>query len=265
MATEVGFVYPGNDQPALNGIDLKLHRGEVVAVVGENASGNTTLANLLAGLYLPTTGAVSWDGHDLATCDAHSVWSNLGRVPQNFTRWPMTARDNITLGRQTEPGDASVLDAAQAAGAADVIDRLPDGLDTLLARSRWGGHDLSGGQWQRLAIARAFHRNAPVLILAEPTSALDARAEHHVFERLKTLANGRTTVSVTHRLVNTRLADRIIVLDRGQVVEERDFASLVSAGGVFADLYQLQQGTGQRRLRLVDGGHSRTGELPNAM
>ncbi|MFE5484152.1 ABC transporter ATP-binding protein [Streptomyces sp. NPDC056527] len=243
-AAEAGFTYPGSDRPALHGIDLKLHRGEVVALVGENGSGKTTLANLLAGLYLPTTGVVSWDGHDLTACDPHSVWSRLGRVPQNFTRWPMTARDNITLGGHSEPGDTSVLDAAEAAGATDVIDRLPDGLDTLLARSWWGGHDLSGGQWQRLAIARAFHRDAPVLILDEPTSALDARAEHHVFERLKALANGRTTVFVTHRLVNTRLADRIIVLDRGQVVEEGDFTSLVTAGGLFADLYQLQQGTG---------------------
>ncbi|MFJ3880903.1 ATP-binding cassette domain-containing protein [Streptomyces sp. NPDC090077] len=246
VATAVGFTYPGSDRTALDGIDLKLRRGEVVALVGENGSGKTTLANLLAGLYLPTTGVVSWDGHDLATCDAHSVWSNIGRVPQNFTRWPMTVRENITLGRnQAEPGDKAVLEAAEAAGATTIIDSLPEGLDTLLARSWWGGHDLSGGQWQRLAIARAFQRDAPVLILDEPTSALDARAEHHVFERLRTLATGRTTVFVTHRLVNTRLADRIIVLDRGQVIEEGDFASLVSAGGLFADLYQLQQGSGE--------------------
>ncbi|EPH45314.1 hypothetical protein STRAU_1579 [Streptomyces aurantiacus JA 4570] len=242
-ARQVSFTYPGAAAPAVHGVDVALRRGEVVALVGENGSGKTTLSKLLTGLYLPGTGSVSWDGVDLVGADPRRVWQQVGVVPQQYTRWPMTLRDNITLGQDRGGREAehAVAAAAEAAGARQLADALPDGWQTLLARSWWGGQDLSGGQWQRIAIARAFFRNAPVLVLDEPTSALDARAEHHVFQRLRRLAAGRTTVFVTHRLANVRLADRIIVLESGRIVEEGDFDSLLAAGGLFAELYKLQQ------------------------
>ncbi|MFI6587457.1 ABC transporter ATP-binding protein [Embleya sp. NPDC050493] len=241
-AEQVSFTYPGRDTPVLDNVSLDLRHGEVVALVGENGSGKTTLAKLLAGLYLPDTGTVTWDGITTADTDPELLWARVACVPQDYTRWPMNARNNIDLGQPAPTGDHAVHAAAEAAGADAALAALPDGLDTSLARSWWGGHDLSGGQWQRIAIARAFHRDAPFLILDEPTAALDARAEHHVFTRLRTLAAGRTTVFVTHRLANVRTADRIIVMDTGRIVETGTFDELVDAGGLFGELYKLQQG-----------------------
>lgn len=198
------FRYPGAQRPAVDGVDLDLERGEIVAVVGENGSGKTTLVHLLTGLYLPDTGAVTWDGVDLADADAAEVWRRIAMTPQDYTRWPLTARENITLGTPHARGDAAVLDAARASGADRVLSSLPHGLDTSLDRSWWGGHDLSGGQWQRIALARSFHADAAVHILDEPTAALDARAERQVFDQFRTLAAGRTALVITHRLANTR-------------------------------------------------------------
>ncbi|WKK27842.1 ATP-binding cassette domain-containing protein (plasmid) [Streptomyces olivoreticuli] len=241
-AEAVSFSYPGAATPALQDVTLAINRGEVVALVGENGSGKTTLAKLLTGLFLPTSGTVAWDGIDLADADTRMVMGNVSLVPQDYTRWPLAARENITLGQPRPGGDAAVHAAAQAAGADKVIAKLPDGLDTSLARSWWGGHDLSGGQWQRIAIARAFHRDAPVLVMDEPTAALDARAEHQVFSRLGDLAGGRAALFITHRLANTRLADRIIVLDDGRVAETGTFDELIALGGLFFELYKLQEG-----------------------
>ncbi|MDT0495231.1 ATP-binding cassette domain-containing protein [Streptomyces griseus] len=238
--TEVSFTYPGADRPALHGVDLHIRRGEVIALVGENGSGKSTLARLLTGLFLPTTGTVRWNSTDLADADPASVWSHVGLVPQDYTRWPMAARENITLGSPRPEGDAAVHEAAEHAGADQALEALPHGLDTSLARSWWGGHDLSGGQWQRIAVARAFHRNAAVLIMDEPTAAMDARAEHRIFNRLKTLARGRTTLFITHRLDNARLADRIVVLNEGRIVESGTFDELLGLGGHFFVLHKLQ-------------------------
>ncbi|MFE4973514.1 ATP-binding cassette domain-containing protein [Kitasatospora sp. NPDC056651] len=238
-ATGVRFTYPGTGRPALDGIDLTLCHGQMVALIGENGSGKTTLAKLLTGLYLPTSGTVAWDGQDLAETDPACVFDRVAVVPQDYTRWPLAARENITLGRRST--DAQVLAAAEAAGAAEVIERLPHGLDTSLARSWWGGHNLSGGGWQRLAVARAFHRDAPVLVLDEPTAAMDARAEHAVFTRLRDLAAGRTALVVTHRLASARMADRIIVLRHGRVVQDGSWEELSTAPGLFNDLLKLQQ------------------------
>ncbi|MFI1584708.1 ATP-binding cassette domain-containing protein [Embleya sp. NPDC020630] len=236
------FIYPGCTTPALTGIDLELRRGELVALIGENGSGKSTLAKLLTGLYLPTSGTVAWDGVDLADAAPDSVWRHLALVPQDYTRWPTDARNNIALGRPTT--DEPVHAAARAAGADTVIAKLPHGLDTSLARAFWGGHDLSGGEWQRLALARGFFAaDNSVLVLDEPTSALDARAERALFDRLRDLAHGRTTIFVTHRLANARAADRIIVLDKGTLRETGTFTDLVAReGGLFAELYQLQEG-----------------------
>ncbi|WP_432061533.1 ATP-binding cassette domain-containing protein [Streptomyces sp. S1] len=241
---DAAFTYPGSDRPALTGISLDLKRGEVIALVGENGSGKTTLAKLITGLYLPTIGSVTWDGIDLADADPTTVYPHLGLVPQDYTRWPLDARANIHLGQPRPEGDPAIHNAAEASGADAVIAHLPDGLDTSLARSWWGGHDLSGGQWQRLAIARAFHRNAPVLIMDEPTAALDARAEHRIFTRLKNLAAGRATLFITHRLANARLADRIIVLEGGRIIETGTYNELLQhgSGSTFYEMLQLQEG-----------------------
>ncbi|MEU2872997.1 ATP-binding cassette domain-containing protein [Streptomyces olivoreticuli] len=245
-AEAVSFIYPGATTPVLRDVTLAISRGEVVALVGENGSGKTTLAKLLTGLFLPTSGTIAWDGINLTDADTNAVMRNVSLVPQDYTRWPLAARENITLGQPHPTGDAAVHAAAQAAGADKVIAALPDGLDTSLARSWWGGHDLSGGQWQRIAIARAFHRDAPVLVMDEPTAALDARAEHQVFSRLRDLAGGRAALFITHRLANTRLADRILVLDQGRVAESGTFDELIALGGLFFELYKLQEGTEDR-------------------
>ncbi|MCX0247888.1 ABC transporter ATP-binding protein [Streptomyces drozdowiczii] len=240
-AEGVSFTYPGANAPALDGIDLDLKRGEVIALVGENGAGKSTLARLLTGLFLPTSGSVRWDGVDLADADPAKVLAQVALVPQDYTRWPLAARENITLGQRRPEGDTAVHAAAEAAGADSVIAALPHGLDTSLARSWWGGHDLSGGQWQRVAVARAFHRDAPVLVMDEPTAALDARAEHRIYTRLKALAAGRATVFITHRLANTRLADRIIVLDHGRISETGTYDELIDQAGDFFEMLKLQE------------------------
>ncbi|MGK5628757.1 ABC transporter ATP-binding protein [Streptomyces sp. URMC 123] len=235
------FTFPTKTEPALHDIDLTLRRGEVVALVGENGSGKTTLSRMVTGLFLPTSGSVRWNGVDLAEADPERVWSHVGLVPQFFANWPMAARENITLGQPRSHGDTDVWRAADAAGLPEVIDALPDGLDTLLARTIWGGHELSGGQWQRFACARALYREPPVLVLDEPTSDLDARAEHKIFQALRRIAPDRITVVVTHQLDNTRMADRIVVLRHGRIVEEGTFDELTKAGGLFQELYALSQ------------------------
>ncbi|WP_145503724.1 ABC transporter ATP-binding protein [Streptomyces sp. CFMR 7] len=242
QARGLTYAYPGQTEPAVRDIDLDLERGQVIALVGENGSGKTTLAKLLTGLYLPTAGTVTWDGTPLADLDPSTAWSCTGLVPQDYTKWPLAARENITLGQPSPEGDAAVHRAAQLAGAESVLKGLPNGLDTSLARSWWGGHDLSGGQWQRLVIARAFHRDAPVLVMDEPTAALDARAEHQVFSRLRELSTERAALFITHRLANARTADKVVVMDSGAIVETGTYNELLGAGGLFAELHRLQEG-----------------------
>ncbi|GAB2723496.1 ATP-binding cassette domain-containing protein [Kitasatospora kifunensis] len=240
-AKDVSYTYPGAEQPALTGADLRLGRGEILAVVGENGSGKSTLVKLLAGLNLPTGGAVRWDGVDTRELDAHALWRQTAMVPQDFARWPVTCRENITLGQPAPDGDAAVLRAAAASGADQVVAGLRSGLDTLLAREWLGGVALSAGQWQRLAVARAFHRPGGLLVLDEPTSDLDPRAEHRIFSGLRELAGDRAIVLVTHNLANTAVADRIVVLEHGRVVQCGSFAELSTAPGLFKELHDLQQ------------------------
>ncbi|QNP71934.1 ABC transporter ATP-binding protein [Streptomyces roseirectus] len=240
-AKNVTYAYPGAGSPAVDDVSLTLRQGELIALVGENGSGKTTLSRLLTGLYLPTSGTVTWDGTDLAEADPTGVWSKVGLVPQDYTRWPMDLRANIHLGQPRSDDDTSLLQAAHAAGADGVIDKAPYGLDTLVAGSNWGGTDLSGGQWQRIAVARAFYRDAAMLMLDEPTSAMDPRAEHLVIRRFKELAAGKAAVFVTHNLENARIADRVVVLDHGRIVETGTFESLLEAAGLFAELYKLAQ------------------------
>ena len=238
----VSFSYPGQPEPALREISLTIRRGEVLALVGENGSGKTTLAHLLAGLYQPDEGAIRWDGVDVATFDPWALRERIAMVMQTPARWPLTVRQNITIGRfdRSDPGHLALTAAASIGDVDDLVSRLPEGWDTLLSKKFKGGQDLSGGQWQRIAVARAVYRDAPVLICDEPTAALDARAEAAVYDTLRALGRGRTVVLITHRLASTRQADRIAVLHRGRLVEYGDHDTLTAAGGRYARMYALQ-------------------------
>ncbi|MFD9958083.1 ABC transporter ATP-binding protein [Amycolatopsis sp. NPDC058986] len=242
----VSFTYPGQENPALQDISLTLRRGEVVALVGENGSGKTTLGKLLTGLYPPSEGTVHWDGVDLARADPASVHENIAVIAQEPAEWPMTAENNVTVGRlgRVDPGRASWQEAITSSGADEVIASLPHKEKTVLSKQFEDGRDLSGGQWQRMGIARGIYRDASVLVADEPTAALDARAEARVFAGLQraSAAEGgkRTTVLVTHRLANIRTADRILVLDKGRLVEEGTHEQLVAAGGLYHELYEIQ-------------------------
>jgi ATP-binding cassette subfamily B protein len=238
----LGFRYPGAAEPALRGVDMEIRRGEVVALVGENGSGKSTLAKLLVGLYLPDTGAVRWDGASTAELDRAGLFDQVALVAQQFVQWPFTARVNVTIGRSTRPADvAGLAESAWFGGAHEVVAHLDRGWETLLAREFWGGTSLSGGQWQRIGLARAHYRNAPVVVFDEPTAALDPRAELEVFERVRSLAaTGRTVVLVTHRLASVRHAHWIYVLHRGVVTENGTHDALMAGGGRYAELYRLQ-------------------------
>ncbi|WP_399933670.1 ABC transporter ATP-binding protein [Streptomyces kanamyceticus] len=245
----VEFSYPGSTQRALRDINLCIRRGEVVALVGENGSGKTTLSKIIAGLYRPTSGAVLWDGVDIATTTEESVLDQVALISQEPARWPMTAGNNIRMGR-LEYDDTSKerwRRAVSASGADEVVRSLPKGEDTILSKEFVGGRDLSGGQWQRLGVARGVYRDAAVLLADEPTAALDAKAEAVVFEGLRRASaldgegtGSRTTILVTHRLVNVRRAERIVVLHQGRIVEQGTHAELMASKGRYADMYALQ-------------------------
>ncbi|MER8031339.1 ABC transporter ATP-binding protein [Streptomyces bauhiniae] len=242
---DVTFHYPGESaRPALDGVSLSLPMGRIIALVGENGSGKTTLVKLLAGLYAPDRGRVLWDGVDAAHADRRLLAERVAMVAQDFKRWPFTARVNVAVGRSSVPMTEERLATAVAeAGAEEVVAGLPRGLDTLLARNFTGGHELSGGQWQRLGIARAAYRRGGILIVDEPTAALDARAELAVFEKIRALAgSGQTVVLITHRLASVRHADLVHVLERGRLVESGSPEELLARGGVYAELYALQAG-----------------------
>jgi ATP-binding cassette subfamily B protein/ATP-binding cassette subfamily C protein len=237
-ASGVSFTYPGMSKPALTDVSIEIRKGEVIALVGENGSGKSTLAKLLAGLYEPGSGEIRWDDRSIAEMDREQLRDRIAVIMQDYTRWPLTALENITMGRPRD--DRLLAMATAAAGTNRVIENLPDGYDTPLDRRFRGGIEPSGGQWQRIAIARGFYRDADLLICDEPTSALDARTEHALFEMIRGHAAGRTVLLITHRLASVRHADRIYVLDHGRVVEHGDHDSLLARGGLYADLYTLQ-------------------------
>jgi len=237
-ADAVTFTYPGASRPALHEVSIEIGRGEVVALVGENGSGKTTLAKVLSGLYRPDSGVVRWDQTAIGDVDAESLRERIAVIAQDHANWPLTVRHNIAMGREADP--AALDRAAAASGADTVIGKLPHGYDTLLDRHFKDGAELSGGQWQRIAAARGFYRSAPLLIMDEPTAALDARAEYALFSSIRGHAADRSVLLITHRLASVRHADRIYVLRDGEVIEQGGHADLLALGGQYAELFTLQ-------------------------
>jgi ATP-binding cassette, subfamily B, bacterial len=237
----VGFCYPGMECPVFDGLELEIPTGQTTALVGENGAGKSTLVKLLARLYDPTRGAVLLDGIDLREYDLEDLRRQIAIVFQDFARYHLPVWENIGLGSMERLRDRHwIREAAHRAGADALIRRLPQGEETLLGREFEGGVELSGGEWQKIALARALMRDAPILILDEPTAALDARAEYEVYCRFMDMARGRTTLLISHRFSTVRMADRILVLEEGAVIEEGDHAGLMSRGGRYAELYSLQ-------------------------
>ena len=237
-ADRVTFTYPGAARPALTEVSAEIRQGEVVALVGENGSGKTTLAKVLAGLYRPDSGAVYWDGTAVADVDPEPLRELIAVIAQDHANWPLTVRHNIAMGRAEDPD--RLAQASAASGADAVIATLKCGYDTLLDRHFKNGAELSGGQWQRIAAARGFYRSAPLLIMDEPTAALDARAEYALFTSIPKHAEHRSVLLITHRLASVRHADRIYVLHEGRVIEEGTHPDLLALGGLYAELFSLQ-------------------------
>jgi len=238
---DVSFTYPSANQPALHGVSLEIGAGEIVALVGANGSGKTTLAKLLCRLYLPQAGRILWDHTDTASVDPDQLRRHVAVIFQDFQHYALPARDNIGLGRHQRIDDLdAIITAARHAGAHEFLAALPAGYDTVLGPEFSGGNDLSIGQWQRVALARAFFRDAPFIILDEPTAALDARAEHDLFQAIRTLCQGRSVLLISHRFSSVRTADRVYVLQHGRVVEHGSHDQLMAAGGLYADLFTLQ-------------------------
>ena len=237
----VGFRYEGSERWALRDLSFELHAGEVLALVGENGAGKTTLVKLLARLYDPDEGRILLDGRDLRDYDLDDLRANIGVIFQDFVRYHLTAAENIGVGQIDAMDDRARIERAARKGMADeVVAGLPKGYAQVIGRRFKDGVDLSGGQWQKIAIARAYMRDAQVMILDEPTAALDARSEYEVFERFKELSDDRTAVLISHRFSSVRMADRILVLADGKVEASGTHAELMAQGGRYAELFELQ-------------------------
>jgi ATP-binding cassette, subfamily B, bacterial len=237
----VGYRYPGSDRDAVRSVSFDLRRGQIMAVVGANGSGKSTLAKMLCGLLPPTRGVVAWDGVDLASCDPSRVREAIAPVFQDFSRFMLPIRHVIGLGDVDRIDDEpAIRAAADRAGVRDLIDALPGGLDARLGKTFTGGTDVSTGQWQRLAIARAYLRDASVIVLDEPSASLDPKAEAALFDLLHELYDDRIVVFVSHRFATVRSADVVLVLDQGDVVETGSHDELMSRGGLYRDLFELQ-------------------------
>jgi ATP-binding cassette subfamily B protein len=240
----VSFRYPGSSRVILEGLNFRLFPDERVALVGENGQGKTTIVKLLTRLYDPTEGQVLLDGIDLREYDLEDLYRNIGIIFQDFMRYEMTARENIAVGRIEAIDNLPLLqEAAEKSMADEVIARLSGRYDQMLGRRFDGGVDLSGGEWQKVALARAYLRNAQVLVLDEPTAALDARSEFQVFQRFAELTAGKMALFISHRFSTVRMADRILVIDGGRVVEDGDHEQLTHLGGRYAEMFEMQAGS----------------------
>jgi ATP-binding cassette subfamily B protein len=240
--SDVRFAYPGTDQPIFDGLDLHIRRGESLAIVGQNGAGKTTLIKLLSRLYDADHGTITVDGIDLRDIEPAAWRDRVSVIFQDFVQYPMSARENVAMGDLANRSDEAVRRAIDRAGAADLVDQLGDGWDTLLTKQLKGGTDLSGGQWQKIALARALlaAQRGGILVLDEPTANLDVRAEVELFDRFLELTEGTTTVLISHRFSTVRHADRIVVLEAGRVVEEGSHEELLGAGGRYARMFLLQ-------------------------
>ena len=237
----VSFKYPGADRRVLSNFNFTLEPGERVALIGENGQGKTTVVKLITRLYDPTEGQILLDGIDLREYDLADLHSEIGVIFQDFMRYEMTARENIAVGRIEVPHQQEEIEYAAEKSLADgVIAKLHGGYDQMLGRRFEGGVDLSGGEWQKLALARAYLRDAQLLILDEPTASLDARSELQVFERFAELTLGKMALLISHRFSTVRMADRIVVLEAGRLVEEGNHAQLMALGGRYAAMFEMQ-------------------------
>ena len=237
----VSFCYPTTDQWALKDISLRIHPGERIALVGENGSGKTTLAKLLTRLYDPMEGRILLDGMDLREYDIDSLHESVSMLFQDFYRYDLSVRENIAVGQiDLLHDDSRIVEAAEMGLASGIIDKLDRKYDQVLGRRFEGGSDLSGGEWQRIALARVYIRRAQVLILDEPTASLDSRSEYRALRNFNNLMNGKTTILISHRFSAVRMAERIIVLHAGRVVEDGTHGELIQFGGQYAQLYRLQ-------------------------
>jgi len=238
---DVCFSYPGHSRMVLSNASFTLQPEERIALVGENGQGKTTIVKLLTRLYDVTSGQILLDNVDLREYDLEDLWKEIGVIFQDFVRYEMTAIQNIATGRIYEWGnEANIRAAAEKSLAEPVIRKLPRGYEQILGSRFEGSVDLSGGEWQKIALARAYLRDAQLLILDEPTAALDARAEHEVFERFAELTRGKMSVLISHRFSTVRMADRILVLDNGKIAEQGPHHELLKNGGRYAEMFELQ-------------------------
>ena len=237
----VSFVYPGTERRVLNRLNFHLHPGERVALIGENGQGKTTIVKLITRLYDPTEGQVLLDGVDLREYDLEDLYREIGVIFQDFMRYEMTARENIAVGKIDEIENKPMLEEAAHKSLADeVVAKLSGTYEQMLGRRFEGGVDLSGGEWQKIALARAYLRDAQLLVLDEPTAALDARSEYQVFQRFAELTAGKMALFISHRFSTVRMADRIVVLENGAIAEEGTHERLTRMGGRYAELFELQ-------------------------
>lgn len=237
----VSFLYPGTARKVLDNLNFRLAPGERIALVGENGQGKTTIVKLLTRLYDPSSGRILLDGIDLREYDVEDLCRQIGVIFQDFMRYEMTATENIAMGRIEELDNAQKIDhAARKSLASEVIGRLPNGYSQLLGRRFEGGVDLSGGEWQKMALARAYLRDAQLLILDEPTASLDARSEYEVFQRFTELTEGKMALLISHRFSTVRMADNILVLENGRIKEHGSHEQLMALGGRYSEMFELQ-------------------------
>jgi ATP-binding cassette subfamily B protein len=242
----VSFQYPGTERKALNNINLSISPQEVIAVVGENGSGKTTLVKLLCRLYDPTEGCITFDGTDYHEIDPNELRREISVVFQDHAHYQLSARENIWFGNIDLPlDDPRIINAAEMSGASVPIHKLSNGYDTILGKWFDDGEELSIGEWQKVALARAFLRDSQILILDEPSSAMDAKAELHMFNQFRELAKGKATVLISHRMSTVKMADRIYVMNTGQIVEAGTHEELMKLNGLYATLYTVQASTYQ--------------------